>query len=95
MGPATAGRTARIALPQRTQGTTRNTKECQGEIRRDFIKGYNVKIERLWGAAPRPGREKFSLHPRHVCDVPKDAVVPRRTERATDKAPKKTKPPSF
>ena len=25
---------------------------------------------RVWGAAPRPGREKFSLHPRHVCDVP-------------------------
>ena len=25
----------------------------------------------LWGAAPRPGREKFSLHSRHVCDVPK------------------------
>ena len=24
----------------------------------------------VWGAAPRPGREKFSLHPRHVCDVP-------------------------
>ena len=24
----------------------------------------------MWGAAPRPGREKFSLHPRHVCDVP-------------------------
>ncbi len=23
-----------------------------------------------WGAAPHPGREKFSLHPRHVCDVP-------------------------
>ncbi len=21
---------------------------------------------RVWGAAPRPGREKFSLHPRHV-----------------------------
>ena len=27
-------------------------------------------IGRVWGAAPRPGREKFSLHPRHVCDVP-------------------------
>ena len=25
---------------------------------------------RVWGAAPHPGREKFSLHPRHVCDVP-------------------------
>ena len=24
----------------------------------------------MWGAAPHPGREKFSLHPRHVCDVP-------------------------
>ena len=25
----------------------------------------------MWGGAPHPGREKFSLHPRHVCDVPK------------------------
>ena len=25
---------------------------------------------KVWGAAPHPGREKFSLHPRHVCDVP-------------------------
>ena len=25
---------------------------------------------KVWGAAPRPGREKFSLHSRHVCDVP-------------------------
>ena len=25
----------------------------------------------MWGAAPHPGREKFSLHPRHVYDVPK------------------------
>ena len=25
----------------------------------------------MWGAAPHPGKEKFSLHPRHVCDVPK------------------------
>ena len=24
----------------------------------------------MWGAAPRPGREKSSLHPRHRCDVP-------------------------
>ena len=24
----------------------------------------------MWGAAPHPGREKFSPHPRHVCDVP-------------------------
>ena len=29
----------------------------------------------MWGAAPRPGREKFSLHPRHVCDVPKGDAV--------------------
>ena len=31
----------------------------------------------VWGGAPHPGREKFSLHPRHVCDVPTgDAVGP-------------------
>ena len=36
----------------------------------------------VWGAAPHPGREKFSLHPRHVCDVPKGADAPQRTERA-------------
>ena len=30
----------------------------------------------MWGAAPRSGREKFSLHPRHVCDVPKDDRKP-------------------
>ena len=32
----------------------------------------------MWGAAPHPGREKFSLHPRHVCDVPH-----RRLDRHT------------
>ena len=36
----------------------------------------------MWGAAPRPGREKFSLHPRHVCDVPRgDAKAHRRFRR--------------
>ena len=45
-------------------------------------KGYKGDFGGLemWGAAPRPGREKFSLHPRHVCDVPKGADAPRRTE---------------
>ena len=30
-----------------------------------------IRDRKAWGAAPRPGREKFSLHPRHVCDVPR------------------------
>ena len=29
----------------------------------------------MWGAALRPGREKFSLHSRHVCDVPEGDAV--------------------
>ena len=39
------------------------TKDTKGLI--DWLIG-------MWGSAPHPGREKFSLHPRHVCDVPKD-----------------------
>ncbi len=44
---------------------TKNTKDTKGFW---MIRGL-VDWE-MWGAAPRPGREKFSLHPRHVCDVP-------------------------
>ena len=43
-------------LPQRAQRAAKDTK--------------GILTDWLWGAAPRPGREKFSLHPRHVCDVP-------------------------
>ena len=53
------------------------TQDCQNvlEITKDTKEVADWKIGRLedwkvWGAAPRPGREKFSLHPRHVCDVP-------------------------
>ena len=41
-----------------------------------------IRDWKVWGAAPRPGREKFSLHPRHVCDVPEgDAKAHRRFKR--------------
>ena len=50
----------------------------------------------MWGAAPRPGREKFSLHPRHVYDVPEGRPSRRyrrcrrcrsARKRAMDKSP--------
>ena len=40
---------------------TKDTKDTKGFW---MIRGL-VDWE-MWGAAPRPGREKFSLHPRHV-----------------------------
>ena len=43
--------------------------QCVLEITKD-TKGFwmirGLVDWEMWGAAPRPGREKFSLHPRHV-----------------------------
>ena len=47
--------------------TTKDTRNYKGHKGNWLI---NWLIVGIWGAAPRPGREKFSLHPRHVCDVP-------------------------
>ena len=48
---------------------TKDTKNHKGH-KGDFGGLADWEIGKVWGAAPRPGREKFSLHPRHVCDVP-------------------------
>ena len=48
-------------------GNHKGHKGHKGEERR---KGIEKGMGLAWGAAPHPGREKFSLHPRHVCDVP-------------------------
>ena len=65
MGNADSADLGRLRACYRTQDCQNNWKSQR--TRRPQRKLYNW---RLWGAAPRPGREKFSLHPRHVCDVP-------------------------